>query len=330
MAGFTGWEAAVLRGIGAPLSQSNLTFLRAWQQAEGGSAAFNPLNTTQPAAGASSYNTVGVRNYRNAQQGVQATIQTLLNGHYGSIVSGLRSSAHPSQLAAAVGASPWGTSGSTIASVLGSSPVTVPAAQAPSVVPSVPSATPKAAKLPQLPDLTPVVLENLSHDYSPSLQLSNLVSQIMGATPSLPQTPRASSSLPSPTRSTKGRGLTSGLLVPGGGWGGSYDPATVLARIGEQLGLKPTSEKRSRKMTSSGLVSDHWTGSKSSYAYDLGGSVTKMDKAARAIAERLGINWNGGPLVATKVLNGLRFQILYRTNVGGNHFNHIHVGVRRE
>jgi hypothetical protein len=55
-----------------------------------------------------------------------------------------------------------------------------------------------------------------------------------------------------------------------------------------------------------------------------------MDKAAKAIAQRLGVRYNGkGPLVATKTVGGLRYQLLYRTNVGGNHFDHIHIGVRR-
>jgi hypothetical protein len=123
---------------------------------------------------------------------------------------------------------------------------------------------------------------------------------------------------------------SSQTIDPGGGWGGSYAPATQLAKVGERFGLVPTSEKRDTKMTASGNVSDHWVGSKSSYAYDLGGSVAQMDQAARAIAQRLGISYDGkGPLVATKIANGLRYQILYRTNVGGNHFDHIHIGVRR-
>ena len=105
-------------------------------------------------------------------------------------------------------------------------------------------------------------------------------------------------------------------LDPGGGWGGAYQPASALAAIARQHGLQSTSEKRDRKTTASGGTSDHWAGSKNAYAYDLGGSVKNMDRAAKAIAQRLGIPYKGGPLVATVNRDGLRYQILYRTNVG--------------
>jgi hypothetical protein len=117
---------------------------------------------------------------------------------------------------------------------------------------------------------------------------------------------------------------------PGGGWGGSYDPATALANIGRRHGLVSTSEKRDRKSTASGGVSDHWVGSKNSYAYDLGGDVSAMDKAAIDIAASLGVKYNGrGPLVLTKTVGGIRYQVLYRTTVGGNHFDHIHTAAKR-
>lgn len=123
MATFSGWQAALLRSIGAPATAANLKFLNAWQRAEGGRASFNPLNTTQGSHGASNYNSVGVKNYRSPQEGVHATAQTLLNGHYGNIVGLLRSGkASPSQMATAVAKSPWGT-GSGVLRTLGARPV---------------------------------------------------------------------------------------------------------------------------------------------------------------------------------------------------------------
>ena len=100
---------AVLTGIGAPITNNNLLYLYAWRQAEGGSAAFNPFNTTQKALGATNYNKVGVKNYTSAEQGISATVKTLLNGKYSGIISSLKADAEPSQTADALIASPWGT-----------------------------------------------------------------------------------------------------------------------------------------------------------------------------------------------------------------------------
>lgn len=126
MAAFGGWAAQLLHAIGAPVTAQNMRALIAWQRAEGGSARFNPLNTTQPAHGASAYNSVGVRNYGSAAQGLNATAKTLLNGRYGNIVNLFRSGkASAEQIATAVAASPWGT-GKGVLRVLGAGPVPVP------------------------------------------------------------------------------------------------------------------------------------------------------------------------------------------------------------
>lgn len=122
-------------------------------------------------------------------------------------------------------------------------------------------------------------------------------------------------------------------LKAGGGWGGSYSIAKTFADLGKAHGLSVVSEKRERRNTKSGGVSDHWTGSKESYAFDLsnGGSPTpEMDAAAVRIAAQLGVRYDGKtPLVLTVTRNGYRIQVLYRTQVGGNHNDHLHVGVRK-
>lgn len=119
--------------------------------------------------------------------------------------------------------------------------------------------------------------------------------------------------------------------TPSADWGGSHGIASFFADLGFKNGLKAVSEKRSRMHTSSGGISDHWTGSKNSYAYDLsnGSAPTpQMDATAAQIAAALGVpDWKGGVLNVDK--NGYRVQLLYRTHVGGNHFNHVHVGVKR-
>lgn len=59
--------------------------------------------------------------------------------------------------------------------------------------------------------------------------------------------------------------------------------------------------------------------------------VPKADAAASAIVSALGgpANWGktGGNFVTT--INGIRYQVIYRSNIGGNHYNHIHIGARR-
>ena len=100
--------AEVLTGIGAPVTATNIGLLRSWQQAEGGTAAWNPWNTTQKIAvpGITNYNTTGVKNYPSESAGVSATVSTLLNGKYNPVVSGLRSE-NPEKFVSALVASPW-------------------------------------------------------------------------------------------------------------------------------------------------------------------------------------------------------------------------------
>ena len=109
---------AVLRGLGISASAANLNMFYAWMQAEGTSARYNPLATTQQAAGASDFNYAGVKNYTSFAQGVAATIQTLRYSRYTGVLAALRG-ANYQQFASAVGTSGWGTNGNTIAGILG-------------------------------------------------------------------------------------------------------------------------------------------------------------------------------------------------------------------
>lgn len=83
----TSWERRLFSLLGAPTTPANLGFIRAWQRAEGGTAAFNPLNTTLDLHGARDYNTAHVKNYRDAVQGIAATGLTLTNGFYPGLVA---------------------------------------------------------------------------------------------------------------------------------------------------------------------------------------------------------------------------------------------------
>lgn len=122
------------------------------------------------------------------------------------------------------------------------------------------------------------------------------------------------------------------MLRPAGTeWGGSKSIADRLANVAIGAGeLDVSSTKRDTKATASGGVSDHWVGSTNAYAYDLAGTVAAMDRAARALMAALGVSWDGGEIVENVRAFGYRVQVLYRTNVGGNHYDHIHIGVRKE
>jgi murein DD-endopeptidase MepM/ murein hydrolase activator NlpD len=83
----------ILKGIGAPITESNLKFLYAWRQAEGSKSTNNPFNTTlnlKSDEKKTNYNSVGVKNYSTPSYGVEATVKTLLNGYYDCIVDELR------------------------------------------------------------------------------------------------------------------------------------------------------------------------------------------------------------------------------------------------
>lgn len=87
--------ASLLGALGAPNTAANQSSLASWFRHEFGSwppsASNNPMATTQSEAGATTYNSIGVKNYPNALTGVQATAATLNNGLYPGIVAALRS-----------------------------------------------------------------------------------------------------------------------------------------------------------------------------------------------------------------------------------------------
>lgn len=94
-----------------PKTAENQRALIAWARAEGTSASFNPLATTQGATGASNFNSVGVKNYPSYEVGLDATVKTLRNGRYENILAALRRGTNAMEVGQAVEDSPWGTGG---------------------------------------------------------------------------------------------------------------------------------------------------------------------------------------------------------------------------
>ena len=92
------WQtaAAILQALGVPPNATSLKLLAAWSWCEkphtpGGSWQWNnPLNTTEPGYGGVSVNSVGVQAYPTPAQGIAATVATLTNGYYPTLVQALR------------------------------------------------------------------------------------------------------------------------------------------------------------------------------------------------------------------------------------------------
>lgn len=100
-------------------------------------------------------------------------------------------------------------------------------------------------------------------------------------------------------------------------------------QIAAASGLPISSQKRSRQHTASGGVSDHWIGSRTSYAVDLATTpATGGDAAYARVLAALGTNPMQHPAGRWHniVRGGYRYQIGWRT---AGHFDHIHVGVKR-
>jgi hypothetical protein len=104
---------AILRGLEAPVTANTLALIYAWRQTEGGKATYNPFNTTKKMPGSTRYktNVANVQNYTTPQQGVDATVATMLLPYYTSVIQLLRADATPVDVANAIIASPWGTKG---------------------------------------------------------------------------------------------------------------------------------------------------------------------------------------------------------------------------
>lgn len=134
-------------------------------------------------------------------------------------------------------------------------------------------------------------------------------------------------------RSTSGQdavrgGSTRSYGREGEKFAGSQGKIIPFSQQAHRLGLKTTSAKRGTKSTASGGTSDHYIGKRNATARDWAGPPEQMDKLARSIAGALGArDFRGGVLNVTR--GKFRYQLLWKTNVGGNHYDHVHLGVQR-
>ena len=127
-------------------------------------------------------------------------------------------------------------------------------------------------------------------------------------------------------------------LKPRGGYRGTNGPISEFSAYGQSLGLDVSSSKRNNTNPYSGDRSDHDFGNTDATARDMadGGSqapTPKMDTYAKKVADTLGIPYKKGtPINKRAVINGIRYQLIYRGSgpeFGGNHMNHVHLGAKR-
>lgn len=123
----------------------------------------------------------------------------------------------------------------------------------------------------------------------------------------------------------------------GGNWGGSLPKLLSILPMGN---WKASSLKRSTQSTQSGFVSDHYDGNKIAYAADFGLNSTFGSNSQEAtnfairVAQRVDpsvTSWEPyvGNSFKKQTPDGFRVQIIWKSNVGGNHYDHVHVGVKR-
>lgn len=115
----------VLLTLGLPASANRIRFMRAWRQAEGAEATWNPFNTTWSRGRASKYNSVGVGNYATRADGLLATAGTLRLRYYTDLRARLARDDAPEAVALSPDLKTWGT-GAGVSRVLAAFPGTIP------------------------------------------------------------------------------------------------------------------------------------------------------------------------------------------------------------
>jgi hypothetical protein len=103
------WVRDLLLAVNAPGTLANTTSLIAQAQAEGSMARFNPLATTKVMPESTDFNSTGVKNYANYQDGLDATASTLRQGNMAAMLGALKSGNSTIAYWDALLQSPWGT-----------------------------------------------------------------------------------------------------------------------------------------------------------------------------------------------------------------------------
>jgi len=104
----------ILASISAPASEYNLLWMKIWRDAEGAVATHNPWNSTQKKNNSTKYNVrYKVQNYFSFQDGLEATVTTMTNGLYPTILKALKNgiSSHKEMIELAILTQMWDMTG---------------------------------------------------------------------------------------------------------------------------------------------------------------------------------------------------------------------------
>jgi hypothetical protein len=103
----------VLKGLNIQNpNQYQIQFMKAWRQHEGGTASWNPLNTTLKKINSKPYNSTNVQSYSDRQTGIRATIETLSISKYIDVIKSIKNIKNENDINKAmvsVNNSPWGS-----------------------------------------------------------------------------------------------------------------------------------------------------------------------------------------------------------------------------
>ena len=115
-------------------------------------------------------------------------------------------------------------------------------------------------------------------------------------------------------------------------WGGSMPKALEIAKIASDCANKKEimmSQKRTRKNTASGGMSDHYINNETAYAVDIIAKGESGDKLLACIMKKWDngshSDYKGGKWINVKK-DGYRYQFGWRVP---GHYDHIHVGVKK-
>jgi hypothetical protein len=306
-----------------------------------------------------------IRIYKSWQQGIQATVDTLKNGRYTGIIQALKGS-NPMAVAQAIGASPWGTNGTlaakTIAGAKGAKVAqlaTGSAAGSTTTTSTTPSQTVTSPTFDSASyeDATrKAILGRLLLSQGQNVHNNPLFSS--GVLDAAGGNPNPADFAGSQTQTIPGKTVTSSVMrstpTPTPTAAGTFKVAPGAMRPGTNLAsvaksffsdvaghaghpITVTTGTNHDRLTVNGNVSDHFDG----HAGDFGVAVDSHEGdtlAAHALVAA-GLGWQqawhmarqGGlyTIVPTKGrFKGHRIQVIWKTYEGGNHHNHVHIGIR--